>query len=139
MVKLWFLAWCFWGLKKCHFLRIYFWGIPKTGSGSGTGAASELRDEVLRVSEKQLRSDLKLTRPIESSGGGVDGAEGSRRHERSYAGISVTADRACNTSCRGSGETVSRCGDTQTVAVVHKVERLTEYLEFDSFADGKIA
>jgi hypothetical protein len=89
--------------------------------------------------EEELSRDLELTGTIESPGGGVDGAEGSSRDERSYTSVSVAADRACSTGCRRSGETIGGCGDAQTVAVVHKVERLTEYLEFDSFADGKVA
>jgi len=88
--------------------------------------------------EEQLSRDLELTGAIEGSGGGVDDAEGSRRDERSYTSIGVTADRACNAGSRRSGEAVSGCGDTQTVAVVHKVECLTEYLEPDSFVDAKV-
>jgi hypothetical protein len=89
--------------------------------------------------EEELSRDLELTGAIEGPGGGVDGAEGSSRDERSYTSVSVTADWACSTACRRSSETKGGCGDAQTVSVVHKVERLTEYLESDSFADGKVA
>ena len=97
--------------------------------------------EPTRISglEEEFSRDLELTGAIECPCGGVDGAEGSSGDERSYTSVSVAADRACSTGRRRSSETIGGCRDAQTVAVVHKVERLTEYLEFDSFADGKIA
>jgi hypothetical protein len=44
VVKLWFLAWCFWELKKCHFFKIYFLGFLKREAAPGlSGAAFRLR------------------------------------------------------------------------------------------------
>jgi hypothetical protein len=74
VVKLWFLAWCFCGLKKCHFLEIYFLGIPKTGSGPGlSGAASVLVGDGL---EEEFGSDLQLARAVEGVVGARGGVEG---------------------------------------------------------------